>query len=120
MRFWTKSRMSKLPIIILAASLLAGCASNTSLIPTESLYPTALTQCAPEPRVPDRPAPDQPRSGRDKATYVKNLHGAYLNCQDVVEGWKERRSLYADQYEHAKYGYFERLWRSATGRSDRD
>ena len=100
------------------AIALGGCTTTVGLISPDDLYPKALTNCAPEPTVPPRPADGQPRSDTDKATYVKNLHGAYEDCHDTVDGWAQRRALYVKQYDQQTKGYFTNLWNAITDNTD--
>jgi hypothetical protein len=65
----------------------------------DDLYPVSITECADEPEVPYRPAPDQPRDDREKAQYVKDLHAAYVDCHDSVEEAKNRKADWQKQYD---------------------
>lgn len=110
--------MKKL-LALAAVLLLSACGTtSTSMIPPEDLYPKALTTCAEEPATPPRRALNEPRTDADHATYIKNLRGAFYDCKDTVGGWKDRRERYVTQYEHQRYSYVERLWRTVTDATD--
>jgi len=96
--------------------MLSACAHTSGLLSPESLYPVALTQCADEPEVPDRPGPGLPRTDEQKATYTKNLRAFGLDCKDTVGSWAERRAKYVEQYEKESFGSAERLWRKVRGK----
>lgn len=103
-------------ITALAVTLaLAGCTTTTGLIDPDNLYPKALTSCAGEPVVPTRPAANKARTTNAVAGYTKDLHGAYEDCHDTVDGWAQRRGLYVKQYEQATEGYFTHLWHAIVG-----
>lgn len=108
--------------IALAATLalgLAGCTTNstTSLLPTESVYPKALTTCESEPTL----APQKtPFTDQQAAQFLKGEHGAYLDCHDTVASWKQLHDKYQKQYEQQQYGYFGTLWRDVLGESKDD
>lgn len=87
------------------ALLMSACQSApTGLLSPDSLYPEAITSCADEPAVPPRPADGSPRPDKDKADYVNGLHGAWADCHDTVDATRQRKALYAKQYEAAKPG----------------
>jgi hypothetical protein len=90
--------------------LLSACASqSTGLLPPDSLYPKAITSCQDEPPVPPRPAPGQPRSDADKATYTNNLHGAWADCHDTVDATAKRKADYQAQYDAATAPLWKKL-----------
>jgi hypothetical protein len=83
--------------------LLGACQSvPTGLLSPDSLYPSAITACADEPKVPARPAPDQPRTDPAKAEYTKGLHDAWADCHDTVAATAARKAAYAKQFEAAQ------------------
>lgn len=82
----------------------------------DDLYPQELTTCADEPTVPPRPAPDQPRSDEDKATYTKDLRGAWADCHDTVNSVGVRKGLYKQQYDDSKRGSLGKIWHRMTGK----
>jgi len=107
----TKSLRSSLVALLLIGSLgLTGCATQTGLLSPDDLYPVELTTCAPEPKVPERPAPGQPRPDDVKAGYVKDLRAAWGDCSDDVAGIKDRKARYAVQYENDKGGFLTKLF----------
>jgi hypothetical protein len=113
-----RSKLYLALVMTAAVIALSGCTTTVGMIPTEDLYPKALTFCADDPKVPARPAPGKPRTDEQKADYIKNLHGAYVDCSDTVAGWRDRRAKYDKQYTTVTKGYFTRLWDAITDNGD--
>jgi len=75
------------------------------LLSPDSLYPTAITSCADEPKVPPRPVTADgslgPRTPEAKASYTEQLHGAWGDCHDTVAATAQRKASYAEQYKRS-------------------
>lgn len=119
MRSLTKSLANSTAAFLLLISLSA-CASSTDLLPPESLYPKALTHCADYPTLTERTDKTQPRTSKEKAVIAKEGYGAWEDCHDTVDSWAERRAKYVKQYEAETYGWFTRMYRTATGADKAD
>lgn len=113
-----RSKLALAFAMAVAVVALSGCSTTVGLLSPDSLYPKALTFCADDPKVPSRPAAGQPRTDAQKAEYIKNLHGAYVDCSDTVAGWRDRRDRYTKQYDSETKGYLRNLWDAVTGSAD--
>jgi hypothetical protein len=94
--------------VFVICMLLTGCVTDSGLIPPDTLYPDALTTCAPDPAVPPRPADGSPRSDKDKATYMSQLHTAGQDCRDTVAETAQRKRLYQQQFDAQTKDFVER------------
>lgn len=84
------------------------------MLPPDDLYPTELTQCADEPKVPARPAPGAPRDPTSVSYYIGDLRNAWADCHDDVAAIKDRKDRYSEQYQDQQRSPVERglrrLW----------
>lgn len=55
--------------------------------------------------MPPRPAPGQPRTDDDKAAYVTDLRGAFLDCKGTVDAIAVRRAKLDAQASAAQPGF---------------
>jgi hypothetical protein len=56
----------------------------------------------------------------ERAGITADYRDAWKDCYGVVGSWSKRRTLYVKQYEHEKYNWFQRMYRSATGAAKKD
>lgn len=89
---------------------LSACSTVSGLPRPDDLYPTALTACQDEPKVPSRPAPGQPRPDAVKGQYIKDLRGAWADCHDTVAATKTRKDLYQHQYDTTQGTFWDKLF----------
>lgn len=113
-----KLKATILAIVLTAA--LSACTTDSTLLPPESLYPSALTHCSDFDSGPPRPDKTKARTDQQRAQLAAGLYDSYMDCKTVVGGWKDRRDRYVQQYEKQHYNYVERLWRTVTGTDKSD
>jgi len=82
------------------------------MLPPDDLYPTELTSCADEPKVPARPAPGVARDPTSVAYYIGDLRNAWADCHDDVDGIRDRKQRYAAQYKEQQRPAWERSIRN--------